>query len=110
MPIRTDNPKRSSQSTILLVEDDGFREFLSRVLEVSSIAAYDVHVVGGGGWTAAFQKYNELVEAGVAAERIIPIIDADTLGQKNPRSARAIHENPRIFRFQFDFEFAFATS
>jgi hypothetical protein len=108
MPIRTDDPTPDSQSIVLLVEDEGMLEFLPAILAVSSIAEFDVDVVGGGGWTQVFQKYDELIGAGIAAERIVPILDADTVGQKGPSSA--IHKNSSIFRFQFDFEFAFATS
>lgn len=108
MPIRTDDPIPRSQSLVLLVEDCGLREFLLKVLEVTSIAEHDLHVVGGRGWTAAYQKYDELVDVGVDAARIIPILDADTLGEKGPRST--IHGNSRIFRFQFDLEFTFATA
>src|SRR5437016_3604894 len=107
MTIRIGDPIPGSQSIVLLVEDAGLLVLLPQILEHTSIAKYDVDVVGGEGWQSAYQKYDRLRKDGVATARIVPVLDGDTLGQKGPRSA--IHENSRMFRFQFDLELAFAT-
>lgn len=109
MAIRTDIPEATSTAIVLLGEDRGFCEFFPAILNATSIAnaKHDVHMIGGGGWSEVYLRYDKLVDDGIDASRIIPILDADTLGQKAPRSK--IHQNPQIFRFQVDFEFEFVT-
>jgi len=109
MAIRTDTPDAASTAIVLLVEDSGFCESFPAILNATSIAnaKHDVHVIDGAGWTKLYLLYNKLVDNGIDAARIIPLLDADTLGQNPPRST--IHQNPQIFRFQVDFEFEFAT-
>jgi hypothetical protein len=84
MSIRTDEPLPNSSSVVLLVEDLGLRKFFPTVLNAISVsgAKCDVHVVGGEGWNRLYQKYNELIDSGVDAAQIIPVLDADTLGRK----------------------------
>lgn len=89
-----------------MVEDAGLVPFLSRVVSLTSIADYEVSVLGGSGWTAVYGEYDSLLERGFAPDQIVPVLDGDTAGKKPPRSN--IISNPNVFRFAYDLEFAFA--
>jgi hypothetical protein len=102
MGINVTNEPAGDSDLIVLVEDDGLRPILEAVLS----SEVRVDLVFGQGWQQLYQRYEVLLQRGISPKRILPILDADTLGEKGPRST--IATNPNTFRFHRDLEFSFA--
>lgn len=99
--------KSPDHKLYIIVEDDGFKLFLDRSLHITFLSEDSVQIVAGGGWTNLFNRYKGLLDSGIDPSIIIPIIDADTLGEANPRENREVLANPNLIRLHRDLEFSF---
>jgi hypothetical protein len=104
MPISIVEKPTGRADVVVLAEDAGLGKLLEGVLPET----IEVEVVRGGGWPQIYSKYEDLRGLGVDEAKIMPVLDADTLGNKGP--ATSMDENPNVFRFYRDLEFAFAIS
>lgn len=92
----------------IIVEDDGLAHILRETLAMTLLPVpEEINIVEGGGWTSMFVRYNELIEKGVDSTRIIPILDGDTVADRNPRSGNDMLLNPSLVRLYKDLEYAY---
>jgi len=90
----------------VLVEDDGLAAFLGRTLELTPVHLASIKVIPCGGWSGVFARYEHLTQAGCSPQQIVPVLDANKIGERFPRE-RAVLDSLNLFRLSYDLEFAF---